>query len=96
MNGFEEKLLSQTSVANITDVLDVPAAIDYFIITEITKNPGACSAVAQRLSNIDAHKGSWYLWLSRNLPSVLWIAVVDPISLLPVAHCPGLRRSGST
>jgi hypothetical protein len=57
MNSFEEKLLSRTSVTNITDVLDVPAAIDYFIITEITKNPGVCSVVAQRASNIGFAKG---------------------------------------
>jgi hypothetical protein len=44
-------------VTNITDVLDVPAAIDYFIITEITKNPGVCSVVAQRASNIGFAKG---------------------------------------
>ena len=39
LNTFEAKLLREP-VANLTDVLDVPAAINYFIITEITKNPG--------------------------------------------------------
>lgn len=41
MNDFEGNLLS-LPVSNLTggSWLDVPAAIDYFIITEITKNPG--------------------------------------------------------
>jgi hypothetical protein len=39
MNEFEANLLS-LPVANLTNWLDVPAAIDYFIITEIAKNPG--------------------------------------------------------
>lgn len=41
MNDFEAQLLS-LPVANLSSVLDVPAAIDYFIVTEITKNPGGC------------------------------------------------------
>lgn len=43
MNDFEAQLLSKP-VANLSSVLDVPAAIDYFIITEITKNPGNYSS----------------------------------------------------
>jgi hypothetical protein len=39
MNDYEAKLLS-LPVGELAGWLDVPAAIDYFIITEITKNPG--------------------------------------------------------
>lgn len=39
MNDFEGNLLS-LPVSNLTGWLDVPAAVDYFLITEITKNPG--------------------------------------------------------
>jgi hypothetical protein len=38
MYDFEANLLS-LPVANLTAWLDVPAAIDYFIITEVAKNP---------------------------------------------------------
>ena len=55
MNDFEGNLLS-LPVSNLTGWLDVPAAIDYFIITEITKNPGGhtpqqggCQAPARRV-----------------------------------------------
>jgi hypothetical protein len=42
MNEFEAQLLSQNVSALNSTWLDVPAAIDYFLITEITKNPGVC------------------------------------------------------
>jgi hypothetical protein len=45
MNDFEAQLLSKP-VANLSSVLDVQAAIDYFIITEITKNPGKHATTA--------------------------------------------------
>jgi hypothetical protein len=48
LNDFEADLLSKP-VVNLSSVLDVPAAIDYFIITEITKNPGKCANTAEVL-----------------------------------------------
>jgi hypothetical protein len=38
VNDYEVALL-QKPVDSLRDVLDLPAAIDYFLVTELTKNP---------------------------------------------------------
>lgn len=48
MNDFEAQLLSQP--VNNNSLLDLPAAIDYFIITEISKNPGGSTPACVRNS----------------------------------------------
>ncbi|KAF6264711.1 coth protein-domain-containing protein [Scenedesmus sp. NREL 46B-D3] len=57
MNAFEAALLAR-GTANMTGLLDVPAAADYFLATEVTKNP-------------DGYRGSVKLHKDRAGPLVI-------------------------
>lgn len=68
MNTLESALLSQP-VSNLSSVLDVPAAIDYFIGTEVTKNP-------------DGYRGSIKMHKDRGGPLVMgpmWVSTMPDI-----------------
>jgi hypothetical protein len=63
MNAFEAALLAR-GVANMTGLLDVAAASDYFLATEVTKNP-------------DGYRGSVKMYKDRGQPLVigpLWVS----------------------
>jgi hypothetical protein len=63
MNAFEAALLAR-GTANMTELLDVAAAADYFLATEVTKNP-------------DGYRGSIKMYKDRAGPLVigpLWVS----------------------
>ncbi|WIA37032.1 hypothetical protein OEZ86_014016 [Tetradesmus obliquus] len=57
MNDFEATLL-QRGTTNMSNLLDVPAAVDYFLATEVTKNP-------------DGYRGSIKMHKDRGGPLVI-------------------------
>jgi hypothetical protein len=65
MNAFEAALLAR-GVANMTGLLDVPAAADYFLATEVTKNP-------------DGYRGSVKMYKDRGQPLVIGPLWVSPM-----------------
>lgn len=76
LSDFEAQLLTQNVSALNGTWLDVPAAIDYFLITEVTKNPGACvcvcvCAVPDRRSAVPTVQGAVRLLPARLVASVV-------------------------
>lgn len=67
LNNFESDLLTKP-LSNLSEVLDIPAAIDYFIGTEVTKNP-------------DGYRGSIKMHKDRGGPLVMgpmWVSGSEP------------------
>jgi hypothetical protein len=75
MNAFEAALLAG-GVTNMTGLLDVPVAVDYFLATEVTKNP-------------DGYRGSVKMYKDRGQPLVigpLWVSAAPSMVGNLAAH----------
>lgn len=81
LNDFEAALLAKP-VANLTDMLDVPAAIDYWLATEVTKNPDGFRGSVKMHKDRGGALVMGPLWVRGHQPSVVGCGAVLPAHAL--------------